>query len=282
MSKAMGDRSNRSLYAETGISKRDEFQGIFRESVQTIFRGIVDALGGPDRMQETLRAVAANLAQLLKQLPLVEQRVSEAENSFFVKLLAHSWYFDPEMDVERSFAVAALIDRTDENAINDALIIHFRGRLDAIESELKSLHPKRAKLLTEAFNAHREKRYALSIPVFLAQTDGISRELLGEEFFRKSKSIKLAQCLVREVAGHLFLESALRSLIEEGAVRKNSTSTKPGGINRHAVLHGVDSDYASELNSLRAMSLLNFMNALLESDRERRKAAVAGAKPGVM
>jgi hypothetical protein len=231
---------------------------------------IEDNFGGPEQFRKTLLKVTQNAALFIEALPAMEKRLKAAEKSVFEGLLDYSWFFDPEMDTEAFFALAALIDGKEEGAINQTMIEHFRGRLDAIESDLCAKQEKRTPILTKAFKAHREQHYALAIPVLLAQADGVSRDLIGVEYFVALKYRDRVEALVQEVAGDFFLEAALRALLPVGAMRMPSSKKKDGSFNRHAIIHGVDVDYDNELNSLKAVSLLNFMSRMNDSKRERQ------------
>jgi hypothetical protein len=228
----------------------------------TIAGFVNDVFGGPEQMQESLLRMVKNAAILVAALPQVEQRVAAAEKSVFERLLDYAWFFDPAMDADIFFRLAQLVDAQDEDAINRIMANNFRARLDAIAPELAANDPPRARLLTDAFAAHREQRYALAIPVFLAQADGISRDLMGAEYFTFLKSKGLPEALIVQVAGDFFLESALRALIPKGTIREHTSKMAAGSFNRHAILHGIDTAYDSELNSLKAISLLNFMSTM--------------------
>jgi len=230
---------------------------------------IDDNFGGPEQFQETLLKINRNAADFAAAIPAMKARLKAAERSNFERLLDYSWYFDPEMNADEFFALAELVDRKDESAINQTMVEHFRARLEAIESDLSAKHGKRTRILAEAFRSHRGQRYALSIPVFLTQADGISRELIGAEYFMPSKSKGFVERLLQEVAGDLFLEAALRTLRPTGAMRVPTSEMKDGSFNRHGVIHGSDVDYDNELNSLKAISVLNFMSRMNAAKQER-------------
>ncbi|WP_199728423.1 hypothetical protein, partial [Pseudoxanthomonas sp. SGNA-20] len=68
------------------------------------------------------------------------------------------------------------------------------------------------------------------------------------------------------------LRLALISAFYEKAnvVIRNTDELPQGfdGLNRHAVLHGIDSNYATEVNGLRAISLLNLVAFLASHEDE--------------
>ena len=57
----------------------------------------------------------------------------------------------------------------------------LKTRLDIIEEALIDSYPHRGHLFQQAFEAHREGKYGLSIPVFLTQADGIFWDQTSEE-----------------------------------------------------------------------------------------------------
>jgi hypothetical protein len=252
---------------------------LIEASVMAISEGlgkIVDTFGGPEQLQEALFECAKTAAFVTQAMPALEKRLKEAEKSVFEGLPEYAWFFDPEMGADAFFDLADLIDGKDEAAIDQSMIAHFRARFDEIERRLSITQEKRNDILAEAFKAHSEQRYVLAIPVFLAQADGVSRELIGAEYFTRSRSEKLVNALLREVAEDFFMSAALRTLLPVGAIRGPSDERKDGSFNRHSIMHGCDFDYANEMNSLKAISLLNFMNEMNESKRKRLAAKPSG------
>ncbi|MOA18770.1 hypothetical protein D3C78_1391090 [compost metagenome] len=142
--------------------------------------------------------------------------------------------------------------------------------------------------------AHREfgeGAYTLSIPVFLAQADGIFSEITsikspmgkdrGKELTRGGEQVKAAigddtdanQLLFPILQLHEF--DILKSQKDRDAKCTASGKTFDA-LNRHQVMHGEVSDYGTELNSLKAFSLLVFVALhvpeVIESAKERAAA----------
>jgi hypothetical protein len=166
------------------------------------------------------------------------------------------------MPADVFLGIGDLVEAKDKVQIDETLADYFRSQCNTIEGALTANSPDRARFISEGFAAHREGRYALSIPVFLAQADGISRELLGEEYFRYRRVRGRAEATIDAVTDDWFLSSALRALIPEGQMRTHSSLREKGTFNRHAVMHGEALDYDCELNSLKAASLLTFMSKI--------------------
>ena len=136
---------------------------------------------------------------------------------------------------------------------------HVRRQLDHIEAALIGTYPLRAHLFQEAFGAHRESKYALSIPVFLTQADGIFHDRFGSLFFSKQSNASVS-AFSSEAIGHFF-KAVLHSLMIDAPLWTDSRSLDDTleGLNRHQVLHGLKTDYNTELNSLKAISLLDYL-----------------------
>lgn len=159
----------------------------------------------------------------------------------------------------------------------DAVMSDFaRNLLDDTEQGLRSRFPHRAQVFADAFEAHRTGKYTLSIPALLAQIDGVGCELLGipRQFFRsRSRTTAIQDKLsafimfgkpyvlrgvTKEMLDPLMAESSIGADTDERDNRQN-ISPWYSPLNRHGVLHGVDTDYPSESNSLRCVLLLRYL-----------------------
>lgn len=228
----------------------------------SIDRFVQQTFGGADNLNRWLVG-AAEKARLIGQVLAEYEVVLDAsEKTVYAGLPKYSWFYDPRMDLPTFVRLAGLIAANDEAKINEVLMAHFSERIDEIETAILSSNPSRQEILRAAFRAHRDGSHVLSIPTFLAQADGISCELLGEEYFVFKKSKDRPHDLIAEVTDDLYLTGALRILIPKGTLRIRSEDAKPGDFNRHAILHGSDTSYGTQLNSFKSISLLNFMSEM--------------------
>ena len=101
-----------------------------------------------------------------------------------IKLAKIGWFPDLGMPLDNLLPV---MQAANEDPIKaETIAIDFlRARVDAIESELAQSYPNRSHLFCDAFEAHRKRKYNLSIPVLLAQCDGIFWEASTKILFRK-------------------------------------------------------------------------------------------------
>ena len=130
--------------------------------------------------------------------------------------------------------------------------------------------PIRKNILNDALEAHNEGKYTLSVPVLLAQADGISAGLLGSFLFTNhqgSISATAEHLMKQRFSDRPLAKSFLGLLLEASGLRldtrKRDKMLAAGQIvsplNRHGVLHGLDCDYATDTNSLRGIALIGFL-----------------------
>jgi hypothetical protein len=196
-------------------------------------------------------------------------------------LLDRGWYVTCHFPLALTATLDALVRAGEHEAVNRLMSDLARERLPEVEKALRARFPNRERFFADAFQAHRQGKYTLSIPVFLAQADGVGCEVLGvpRQFFRaKNRSLAVDKrlppaappgqlstldCVKHALLSPLREESSLGAATEERDARRVS---EPGfgPLNRHGVQHGLDLDYPTEENSLRCITLLDY---LLDVDR---------------
>jgi hypothetical protein len=222
--------------------------------------------------EEVLRPIAAQMAEFKRMIqesfgPLF-QRVSKAfadlppqAQRAVLALANHGWFFDLEMTPADLWQLEKLFSNGDAEQAEEALTEYFECRVGDIQAATIKRFPNRKACLEEAFQAHVNGSYYLSIPVLFAQTDGICKETVGHYLFiRKDKKPSTA-IYVEQLADdtlHAAFLAALAFPLPIGASERER-----GGdfieLNRHMVLHGESTDYGTKINSLKAISLLNYV-----------------------
>lgn len=194
----------------------------------------------------------ATLWRLLRWLE--EQPLQDKES---LTKLAHSgWFFGPDMPVAAIPRLGSAVEFMPDE-VDIAVAQYIQCHLDQIEAALIGTYPLRAHLLQEGFRSHRESRYALSIPLFLSQADGVFHDRFGKFLFSKRGNAAVG-AFSSEVRGRFF-QAVLHPLTISTSlwVHTNSFDDTFEGLNRHQVIHGMKVDYDTELNSLKAISLLD-------------------------
>lgn len=182
----------------------------------------------------------------------------------------HCWYLDLEMPFPGLWELKNDLSEGNVEEAEQALAEYFDSRLSEIEASIIKRFPKREKIIRSAFNAHRQQEYELSIPVLLAQTDGICKEVAQQYFFRTKNKKPRTAIYVEKIASDT-LRAALLSPLAHALPIGASEYERPEGfneLNRHMVLHGESLDYGTKINSLKAISLINYVAQVLTLKNE--------------
>jgi hypothetical protein len=178
-------------------------------------------------------------------------------------LIEQGWYLSNDLPASIVFDISDFFDASELNQIEQYLCKVYRYKTDEVEPNVIKWFPRRQRLLAAAFRAHHAQDYALSVPAFLTQIDGISRELWRANFFRTGQSNKNIGDLLREGRIAPLSPTQRRQLLERGSIRAPSNREQLGyRFNRHDILHGNDTQFDREEYSLRCIALLDFMLSL--------------------
>jgi hypothetical protein len=211
--------------------------------------------------QAMISPAFADFQESFRQLP---PRAQEAA----LTLADNGWYLDWKMTIPDLWELnkALLGGNADQAEIE--LVEHFTNRADGIENELLTKFPHRAHLIRSAFGAHRREEYELSIPVFLAQADGICFDVINMSVFRSEKNRPLTASYVDTVARDTLRAALLSPLSRTLPINATERQRPPGStaLNRHTVLHGESLDYGNKANSLKAISFVNYIAHVLRDD----------------
>lgn len=230
----------------------EQLSDIIREEIEILTK----SGWSPD--PNLLTPIMEALGQAVEQLP---NSIKHA-----LKILAENgWYPDPNLSGPQLIEIIEKYSSGNTADANNDLCDYFDSRITEIELDINNRHPTRGRLLTSAFCAHRLGDYALSVPVFLSQADGICKEITGEQLYSRKNGVpKLASILLSSDVSQLST-SFLTPIIEPMPI--SATSKERVEIdnifNRHAILHGESTDYDNRLNSCRAISLLVYVDWIL-------------------
>jgi hypothetical protein len=231
-------------YVATELARINEFALAYRKSLENLITPAFQEL------QESLRTLPKRTRKVL------------------LALAQHGWFMDLEMPMPGLWRLQKALESGDIAEAEAALIDYFRGRLPAIAESLEERYPHRGKIIKAAFTAHERGEYELSVPVFLVQADGICQELIDLELFRKKNKKPATAAYVEGIEVETFRSALLDPLAHCLPISASASERGPefSGLNRHQVLHGESFNYGTELNSLRAVSLLNYIAHLLGNE----------------
>jgi len=191
-----------------------------------------------------------------------------------IDLAKQGWYLPGELTSPQMTIILTLhADKYNINDIEKVIIAWLTDIIDLMGGGLIRDNPERKEFIQDAIWAHQQQKYTLSTVAFLQQADGISKEYTGTNLFRKPKKADNVHSILKKLSDlpqanpddnnllkvifypyHYFSEG-----IETHAVYKSNND-----INRGEILHGNDLNYHTEINSLKALSLLASINLLLK------------------
>jgi len=211
-------------------------------------------------MAEARAELAAAIGGIAEALRPLAEALPEITRRQFLAFAAAGWSPDIAMPFQVLAEIADRFGRGDPSG-SDLCVQYFDSELARIETQLIREWPARAHAIAEAFAAHNEEMYFVSIPVFLAQADGITREGLGRRAFKRS-----GMCLRGDSLWDSVLEAIQLPMETETPLNRSERSRGRnfGGLNRHAVMHGDPPlGYGTRTNSLQAASYLNYVAAVV-------------------
>lgn len=234
------------------------FQSVFQSEIVRTQQAIHQQFDSVRSQLEAFRPQLPSLAEISEFWLKFPARVKEN----LVALATAGWYLDPEMDIHDIVNFKEGLENDTAEEVNAELAHHFRSSLDRIEEALCKDHLRRAPLIRDAFAAHRDGKYSLSIPALFAQADGICFDLTGYQIFTGNGISRFAKRIEPEAIERAYLEPLLRVVpITESSRQRRE---KIPQLNRHAVMHGESTDFATEENGLKAISFINFLSHVLE------------------
>jgi hypothetical protein len=249
---------------------------------------IYDAMLQSDEVRRGLRACSGQLAKDLGRIREAIFRVrrethinmadlSEGNRRFKAELpellrtiAEHGWFISGYHTPLAAIHPLAQMFRTgDIERANEQLCGQVKPNLPAIEGMLIKEFPRRGAILERAFRSLREKDYVVCIPLLLIQADGIGREIIAAatpKFSITSKQRKAQQVIKDFIAksanGPPFTGEIFELITHDIPLTRSEghQGLKPGVLNRHGILHGLDTDYATEANALRAVSWIDYVS----------------------
>ncbi|UVL00506.1 hypothetical protein [Pseudomonas sp. B21-048] len=230
------------------------------------------------QVQTDLAPYLEKLAQIdwkadLERLENLPARSQEAT----IRASERGWFFNWQNSLQDTLELIDKLGEAGAEEVDAILKEHFTADFDWYTKLITDMYPARKNAIEAAANAHKRggsEGYYLSIPVFLAQTDGIFSEITGlqQPMGGSGGKIRGSTYVSDEVGDnqdakyllHQVINLSSMSLLKsQGQRDKESIASGKtfNALNRHQVIHGEVSDYGTELNSLKAFSFLIYIAA---------------------
>lgn len=224
---------------------------------------------------EPFRKMAEDMAAIAKSFEKYPDEMREG----LIAMNQYGWYLDLQMGMSKPLRFKRALDEGRHEDAEVEMVKHFDKRIASIRAELIQAYPHRREILDAAFDAHLNGQHLVSIPVLLAQVDGICFDVANAHFFMGKERPKVL-AYATELAG-TELARAFLAPLESGMTVALSEKARPqgfSGLNRHMVLHGESIDYGTKENGLRAISLLNYISQSLQRELSASDKPVAEAE----
>lgn len=168
------------------------------------------------------------------------------------------------------------IDSQNKNGKVDKYMAgYLTDNLKWIRSRLLAKFPDRRKALKSAFAAHNRRDYYSSIPILLSQAEGICIELTGLKLYGTIKGKPVISKFVKELPEGGMASILLQPLLSQGLITATEgiRNKFPGTFDRYGILHGLSTDYGTRLDSLRAISWINYIAEVLLLGAKKKETA---------
>jgi hypothetical protein len=219
------------------------------------------------------KAIEDSISPIFKQIQESFHELPPRTRKTLLSLAERGWFLDLDMAWPAVLELEEALLKGEVTEVEEALCDYFEDRLPEIEKSIAARLPHRTHLIRAAFDAHRRGEYVLSIPLILAQVDGICKEVMGQYLFiRRDKKPGTAK-YVEQLAADSFMAALLSPLAQTTPINASEAERVKGfdALNRHMVLHGEDLNYGSKRNGLKAISLINFVAHVVPPAEEQKK-----------
>lgn len=231
---------------------------VFLENMRPIFKNVLKF--SKEEIEERNK--------FLEELPASSRRAMELASN-------RGWFFCWTMSLGQLKKIIDELESADDNEVDSILSEHHKDFFEHHLEMLKKKYTHRSGAIVAACEAHLKggNGYYLSVPVFLAQADGILSEVCNMEGKsalqvhkkgepEKAGTVKIME-LLKDRPDALDVVFPIARLHELDLLKSSNDRPESGlevhYLNRHQILHGEESNYATEIISLKAYSFLTFV-----------------------
>lgn len=221
---------------------------------------LLDAFGDPGG-RDLIRVVTAVVGEDLDAVLVAAAGLVGDMARAVLLFTPYGWAPSEQMVPEVYQRALAAYDRTGVEAAEAVLVegwneknrlfylLNTAQRLGGDDEQMQQVAAQRLDLLRKALRHHQQGSFEASVPIVLAQVDGIVHDFTGKSLFTPKNNTVADRSTVLGMSSTL---SVLRKVYGQ-SVR---TTTSSGGSSRHAIMHGRELGYATLENSTKAFVLL--------------------------
>ena len=239
-----------------------------------------------------------SLASFWDKIQQYHDQAEIASSEISGLMIQAGFWFSPSGSLKIIHSIHELKDQgqaTPENVRRVVVEVYERDNFSNLKSMVESwsknpYFANRMHVIRDALEAHMEGKYTLSVPALLPLVEGILTEIVGRRATRAEGISGWAVNAIQSMYMDMFHESskdALVAFVSGSSVYGNidaayfTPSTFPTWLanqgldgqqilQRHAILHGVQTDYNSKENSLRAFLILDVLSWLKREEWDKK------------
>jgi len=177
----------------------------------------------------------------------------------------YGWFLDFNCEMKYSFELKELIVKDRYDLAEKSLVEYYTENLKSIFQTISKRHSNRKKIFNQIEKSYEQEFYYLAIPIIFAQIDGICYDLTSKKFFKKNKKF-LPEVYPKMKELHNGMTDLFLTPIKNSTpfnVWEKEIDKFPFKLNRHEILHGVDTEYGNKTNFLKSISMLKYISDLI-------------------
>lgn len=204
------------------------------------------------RIQRSIEEIAERLQEYVEKTP-----------EHFLLIARHGWFVEIDSELKFPSKIAHKLQNGSIEKADELLVSYYKENLERIFEDLYIRHPSRKEIFYQIFESFKNRCYNVLIPSVLSQVDGVCFDFTKKKFFIKERKNYLPE-VTTELAGK-SLDLFLSPLQNNTPIiaREKDLEQFPCRLNRHEILHGISTDYGTEINSLKVISLLKYVSDIL-------------------
>lgn len=218
-------------------------------------------------LNEQIPHYAGIMNEVFVRLKERDEEEAEMLQEINKELIPHGWVFSPSLPAFSIGEIYKQLKNKDAQEVIETITEYFSNQVcgEIVNSICsKSGFSTRSHIIKDAFQAHREGKYTLSVPVFLAQAGGAFIDHFENELYSAKKKRYLNKNNSSFKSTNIMVES-FENFIRDVLAKSYDIRRKiPEEVfARHPILHGRSTDYGTKENSIRAILLLDYVKFII-------------------
>lgn len=228
----------------------------FRAELERLFQALEGLRIFQNKNEEELEKLKRNLAEF----------TSKGGQAYY-ELSKYGWYLNNDSNPGMVLGLVRKLKEEGDEALDEYMIQHYRVEQNSVYYRLVNRHPKRAKIVEEAFGAYNNHNYYSAICLLLTQVDGICYDVTKRLFFKNERGPNYRPQVEKELkkSSNQILELFITPISTPTTINEHTDNLLdfPTRLNRHAILHGLDTEYGTEANCLKIISFVGYIDDVL-------------------